>query len=119
MTDSRGPAVWLALAFGVALTVGTLVPAGTGAGTPEVAIGPVGLDKVLHAGGFFVLTLLAGRAAIGRKIGFALAVGLIVLGGGLELAQSFIPGRTTDVFDFIANTVGVVAGLFVHRWVER
>ena len=119
MTDSRGPAVWLALAYGIVLTVATLAPAGTGAGTPNVAIGPVGLDKLLHAGGFVVLTILAGRASEGREIGFALAVGLIAFSGGLELAQSFSPGRTPDVFDFLANVVGVVAGTFVHRWHER
>jgi VanZ family protein len=119
VTDSREQAVRIAFAFGIVVTVATLAPAGTGGGAPEVAIGPVGLDKLLHAGGFFVLTLLAGRASEGGRIGFALAVGLVALGGGLELAQSFIPGRTTDVFDFLANTVGVVAGMFVHRWHER
>ncbi|MFW5937866.1 MAG: VanZ family protein [Halanaeroarchaeum sp.] len=119
MTVRRESARTVALLFGVALTVGTLAPAGAGGGAPALAVGPIGLDKLLHAGGFLVLTVLVARAAPGGKIGFGLVIALVAYGGGLELAQSFVPGRTPDVLDFLANVIGVVVGLLVARWVER
>jgi glycopeptide antibiotics resistance protein len=39
---------------------------------------------------------------------------LIAFGGALEIAQGAMHlGRTADWFDFLANTLGVVAGLVV------
>ncbi|MGM0399312.1 MAG: VanZ family protein [Halobacteriota archaeon] len=108
-----------AVAFGAALVVASLVP-GSGASSPVFGpFGIVGLDKWAHAGGFFVLTVLVVRAVNARGTVVAVAVGLVALGGGIEVAQTAIPGRTFEVADFVADFVGVVAGLAVHRWLER
>ncbi|MFW6265183.1 MAG: hypothetical protein ACOC2A_00220, partial [Halanaeroarchaeum sp.] len=87
----RRDRTWLAtIAFGTALVVASLVP-GSGAPTPDPFV--VGLDKLAHAGGFLVLTVLALRSVDDRRGVLAVAVGLVVLGGGIEVAQTAIPGR--------------------------
>jgi VanZ family protein len=35
----------------------------------------------------------------------------------LEVAQHYIPGRSTDVYDVVANTVGVLVGVGCGMWV--
>ncbi|UWG48853.1 VanZ like family protein [Halanaeroarchaeum sp. HSR-CO] len=107
-----------AVAFGAAMVVASLVP-GSGVSTPGFALlGIVGLDKVAHAGGFLVLTVLS-LASLDHRWGIiAVVVGLGALGGGIEVAQTTIPGRTFERADFLADLVGVVAGLAVHRWLE-
>jgi VanZ family protein len=58
---------------------------------------------------------LAYRLAPGLK--FVLP-GLIALGGAIELAQHYVPGRSTDILDFTANSLGVLAGYGLARMVE-
>ena len=58
---------------------------------------------------------LAYRLAPGRKL---VLPGLIALGGALELAQHFVPGRSTDIVDFTANSLGVLAGYGLARLAE-
>jgi VanZ family protein len=38
------------------------------------------------------------------------AVGFIVMGGLMEVLQSFTPYRTADIEDFHVNTIGVIVG---------
>jgi VanZ family protein len=66
-------------------------------------------DKLLH---FIAYFALAGIAAAGFKNRGAVALaglGLIVLGGILEIVQGFI-GRDMSLLDEAANTLGVVVG---------
>lgn len=74
------------------------------------------LDKLLHFGGFAVI---AGAAAFGAALPRAARLhGLIfVLGGGaIELAQGALDiGRTASAPDFIADALGVAAGLWLGR----
>ena len=78
-------------------------------------------DKVLHAGEYLVLGLLLVRALratlrVSRPLFAAMiAIGLIVVvGTGDEFLQSFIPGRTSDIFDLLADTVGGSIAQFVY-----
>ncbi|MCL2327762.1 MAG: VanZ family protein [Bacteroidetes bacterium] len=78
-----------------------------------------GLDKIVHflmyAGFAFVLLWENwGKKAILRYI---VAIAFPILYGGLmEIIQQFFPPRTTDFFDFLANTAGVLVGYFVAWW---
>lgn len=45
-----------------------------------------------------------------RKVHWIIALGLFVLGSGLEVAQSFHPLRYMDYQDAIANGVGIFVG---------
>jgi VanZ family protein len=67
-------------------------------------------DKALH---FTAYAGLAGMATIAVRAkprrAFWWALGLIVLGGVLEIVQG-MTGRDADIWDEAANTLGVVAG---------
>lgn len=62
-------------------------------------------DKLVHAGYFFVLTLLLYRF-VGLPVILVVAVSL-TLGLADEIHQSYLPGRTADWDDFLADSVGV------------
>ena len=77
-------------------------------------------DKTLHFVAYFVLGVLTVRAShrglpahLTRR-GALLAV-LIAIGYGAfdEAHQYFVPGRTADVLDLLADSAGVVAALVV------
>lgn len=74
--------------------------------------GSVGLDKILHATMFGVLAVLAARALRddGQPWWLAL-VGTSAFGAFTELQQYFIPTRSTEVGDFLADTAGAAIGL--------
>ncbi len=70
-------------------------------------------DKALHFTAYFglcVMTTVAVRASERRALSWAF--GLVVMGGALEIIQG-LTGRDADVFDELANTLGVVVGFGV------
>ena len=77
---------------------------------------PVGLpgpsDKLAHAAVFGLLAALwywARRGTDGAGRAAATAVALAVLWGAIDEAhQSFVPGRTADLFDLLADAAGAV-----------
>jgi VanZ family protein len=80
-------------------------------------------DKLAHTIEYGVLAVLAVRA-FGRSIGpskLATIVFFIALGATVgaidEMIQSHTPGRDMDVFDWVADVVGmaVLSGLLVAR----
>jgi VanZ family protein len=79
---------------------------------------PPGLswDKVLHAGAYAVMTGLVvwamTRGRLRDATGRALLAGVLVAaayGATDELHQAFVPGRQSDVFDFLADAIGALA----------
>lgn len=84
-------------------------------------------DKALHFSGYFALALWFGGVAE-RSRYLIVGAGLIALGGILELLQGYMAiGRQMELLDFVANTLGVSAGLAISYvglgmwmvWVER
>ncbi|HEV8690726.1 MAG TPA: VanZ family protein [Ideonella sp.] len=67
-------------------------------------------DKVRHAAAFITLWTI-GRHA-GLKPTWALALGLLCFGIGIELVQSLTPTRESSVGDVLADALGIAAG----RW---
>jgi VanZ family protein len=70
-------------------------------------------DKALHFTAYFglcVMTTVAVRAS--KPAVFWWAVGLVAMGGALEIIQG-MTGRDADVFDELANTLGVLTGLAI------
>ena len=107
---------WLPVAVGVAVLAASLVPGTAGAGGG--AVGPVGVDKLLHVAGYAVLavaTLVALRARTARSL-VAVVVVVTAFGGVVELLQGFVPGRGVSVLDLVADAVGAVLGA-VGWWV--
>lgn len=71
-------------------------------------------DKFEHAGAYFGLALLGLWAFPGRI--WRLAIGLFLLGVGVEIAQATMGwGRQGDALDALANTVGMTFGLGLAR----
>jgi VanZ family protein len=84
-------------------------------------------DKVEHITAYVALAIWFG-GLFTRRAYLWLALGLLVLGGGIEIAQGLMGlGRTADVKDFLADGLGVLIGLgaclagFEHwvSWIER
>lgn len=67
-------------------------------------------DKLVHFGAYAGLAFLSLLAFEGRR-GMAAALSMIFLGAGVEILQHFSPGRTPDIDDAIANTLGVLSGI--------
>ena len=65
-------------------------------------------DKSLHATAFVVLCLIGSWAYLNRS--YSLILGLIMLGGAIQLARFATGWRHMDFGDFVANAVGIMIG---------
>jgi hypothetical protein len=76
-------------------------------------------DKVQHFGAYLILAFVPAWSAsrINRTTAVVPAL-LVIQGGFLELAQLLVPGRDSDVLDFLANTFGVFVGTMLGLWVR-
>lgn len=99
----------MAVIFGMSSLSGSSVPEG------PPALGHFMLYAVL--GALYYLALPRGT----RTWSVVLAIGLAsVYGVSDELHQSFVPGRTPDVMDWLVDTAGAaLAVLAVRAWVSR
>ncbi|HWZ93274.1 MAG TPA: VanZ family protein [Polyangiaceae bacterium] len=81
---------------------------------PEVGFMPT--DKLLHALAFAGLALLLvratrvllPRASLRRRLSFAVFLASFV-GALLEVCQAFVPYRSAELLDWVADTVGALA----------
>jgi VanZ family protein len=78
---------------------------------PDLA-GPLLWDKLQHFTAYFGLSLLATLAWGLRRSLIWVFLGVVALGGGLEILQTMV-GRDGDWNDFFANSLGALAGLAV------
>jgi VanZ family protein len=78
-------------------------------------------DKFIHASIFFILVFLFNRGLksqttytnLKQKAKIVTVLSSILYGGLLEIMQgTFFQERTADIYDFIANTLGCLAGAF-------
>lgn len=72
-------------------------------------------DKVDHLAAYAALTATGRIGYRDRVPQGTLAVAVLVFGIGIELAQSFIPGRMMSSLDVVANTAGLLIGLGLSR----
>lgn len=76
---------------------------------PPDLSGLVAWDKAQHFTAYFGLAAMATMIlGLNRRLVWAI-LGVILLGGGLEILQGFT-GRDPDIFDFAANTIGALSG---------
>jgi VanZ family protein len=80
-------------------------------------------DKMVHFTLFFVFCILLLRPLKKLKLNFYFLAPLIsiVLGGILEFSQQmFSKSRSSDIYDFMANTLGILAAvLFYYLFVSK
>ncbi|MGY1459323.1 MULTISPECIES: VanZ family protein [unclassified Luteimonas] len=103
----RYPLAWCTLwCLGIAaLVVGSMMPA------PDLP-SPPGSDKLHHFLAYFLLAASAVQLFARWPALLGAALGLVLLGIGLEHAQGALTGtRFADRMDALANTLGVIAGL--------
>jgi VanZ family protein len=71
-------------------------------------------DKVAHFAAFGLLATLMCRLGNGwRAAGWAVAVAS-AFGASDEWHQSFVPGRFSDVFDWVADTLGALVAVTLY-----
>ena len=83
-------------------------------------------DKIEHFSAFFILAVLLNLALIFQRKSFVLfkyaALVTIVItlfyGAIDELHQIFIPGRSADIRDWLADSTGVILGVFILNLVK-
>ncbi len=77
------------------------------------------LDLAVH---FVVyLALAAPPAVLLERLRLVIALGVVLagVGVGIEMAQSYVPGRSSSELDLFANCLGIVSGLAVGRLIRR
>lgn len=79
------------------------------------------MDKVIHAGAYFVMATFALRAfrhLTNSQIILILSslIFCSLYGFSDEWHQSFVPGRTSDINDWIADTAGAMLFVSLYYW---
>ena len=77
-------------------------------------VGVLGFDKVLHISAFAGLAFWFG-AVYEKRRHLLIAALLITLGLAIEIAQGQTGYRSGDMFDLIADTIGVALGIGLAR----
>lgn len=75
-------------------------------------------DKAQHALAFLLLMLTGGLAYLNKSTW--VFVGLIFYGASIELMQKYFTStRSGDIFDLIADTVGIILGWLIFKIAAR
>ncbi len=91
------------------------------------------IDKVVHFIGFLILSILAFKViesacysiqgCLHKREGVLtfMTLGLLLLFAGLSevIQEIWIPGRGGDLWDFVADSCGIIAGIIVWRYCLR
>lgn len=72
-------------------------------------------DKLYHAGVYCWLALLPFQCFNSKKIRFMSSLSMIGLGLALEIIQAYLPNRTFSIMDLVANSLGVILGIWLGR----
>ena len=74
-------------------------------------------DKILHAAAFSALCLIGSWAYLNRP--YSIMLGLLVLGGCIEIAQFATGWRHMEFGDFVADAVGIMIGWITFRLLHK
>jgi VanZ family protein len=114
---SSSPAWWLARLARPAFVVLLLVVAWLALTPAPPKAADFGWDKLNHASAFLALAFTGRLGLPGRRALLWLVLGLLAFGGGIELVQAQV-GRDAQWSDWLADAVGIVAGLAATWWVR-
>ena len=115
---------WLSLALAVGWMA--IIFALSSEPKPALDLGFSGQDKFLHLGAYGLLGLLcigamprqAGAGYSLRQVALAAAVAALY-GLSDEWHQSFVPGRSADLLDLVADAAGGLLGALLGRLLSR
>lgn len=71
-------------------------------------------DKLVHFSTYFILTFVALLSSTKKHSLFMILAIQILIGICVEGAQSFVPGRTPEFLDILANSLGVLLGTLLY-----
>ena len=74
------------------------------------------LDKVVHFFLFALLTYQALIALIDKTKETEIIICCVLFGLISEVIQQYIPGRNMDIYDGIANSLGVASAYFYYKY---
>ena len=87
---------------------------------PSVQLGDMpGSDKLWHLAGYLILALPISFLWDSWGAIFVAGVFLALFGVSLEFAQKYVPGRSFEMSDMLANSPGIVFGITFSRWLCR
>lgn len=98
------------------VVIGSLLPSATLTRLHYNAIAPN--DKIVHFMGYTVLAVMPVAFLELVGMGIALAASMIPMGVLLEFLQRLVPGRSFEIGDMIANSLGVIAGTMLALWIR-
>lgn len=100
----------------ILVLIGILMP-----GDDVPSVGIPHLDKVVHCGMFGFVTLCFYwdyyKALKKAPHLWITLVSVVVFGGMTEIMQAYVPGRSCDYRDLIADTIGVILATVVAKWI--
>ncbi|WP_323757731.1 VanZ family protein [Roseivirga sp.] len=113
---------WASLSWAIVLAVLMLLPQDS---FPESKL--LSYDKIAHLGVFGILSFLVllgkrnnkNKVRLENKYLLSSLTICVVYGLVLELLQSVVPGRMTDIYDLLANTIGAIVGVVVFSTFMR
>ena len=73
------------------------------------------LDKLVHFGLFLTLSINASYKYQSYERKMEVTLWIIFSGLITEVIQQYIPGRDMDIYDGIANTLGVISGYYIYK----
>lgn len=87
---------------------------------PFPTIAPLFWDKAVHASEYALLALLTCRALRSEGLRWRVAIPVAIVlvsayGGSDEWHQMFVPMRSSDRMDWLADTAGSVLGCLAYR----
>jgi VanZ family protein len=99
----------------VLITLAAVVPYGSE--VQSITVVSVGVDKLVHFAGFAFMAVAALGAGNGLSLWKrgAMVVGVALFGLAIEAGQWFIPYRTFNPLDIVANVCGVAFGVVVAK----
>lgn len=96
---------------------------------PNVKIPDIGIgieDKILHIAAYFIFGLCLVYSITGIKKGInnrTLLTILLLIGASYalsdEIHQYYVPGRESDIADFIADVAGIIISYFFHPSIRK
>ncbi|KYG78760.1 VanZ family protein [Roseivirga echinicomitans] len=113
---------WASVSWAIVLAVLMLLPQDS---FPESKL--LSYDKIAHLGVFGILSFLVlwgkrnnkGKVRLENKYLWNSLTICVVYGLILESLQSVVPGRMTDIYDLLANTIGAIVGVVVFSTFMR
>lgn len=104
-----------ALAWGILLSYLLLIP------FPDIDTSSFDIpfkDKIVHILLFLIWTYLL-LQFFGNKKKLSVLLFVLFYGIGTEVAQSFIPDRSCELMDVMADALGIAVGYYLYQWNGR